>query len=85
LQRWGLEDGASSPVPERIKTERLLALGANRVQICCDARNLRSRRVAERAGYRLDAEFANDMVAPDGALRTTVVYVMLPRAEPEAR
>ena len=52
--------------------------GANRIEIRCDARNLRSRHVAERAGYTLEATLKNDVVAPDGTLRTTVVYALFP-------
>ena len=48
--------------------------GANRIEIRCDARNLQSRHVAERAGYTLEATLKNDVVAPDGTLRTTAIY-----------
>ncbi len=53
-------------------------LGANRIEIKCDARNSRSRRVAERSGYRLEAELKNDSRAPDGTLRNTLIYALLP-------
>jgi RimJ/RimL family protein N-acetyltransferase len=49
-------------------------LNARRIEIRCDQRNQRSRRVAERAGYRLEGTFANDLLAMDGALRTTLVF-----------
>lgn len=52
--------------------------GANRIEIRCDARNLRSRGVAERAGYTLEVTLHNDMVAPDGKLRDTLVYALFP-------
>jgi len=55
---------------------------ANRIEIRCDARNLRSRRVAERAGYTLEATLKNDVVAPDGVLRTTVIHARFPTASP---
>jgi RimJ/RimL family protein N-acetyltransferase len=54
-------------------------LGANRIEIRCDARNLRSRRVAELSGYSLEATLQNDMVAPDGKLRDTLVYALFPQ------
>ena len=54
------------------------AMGASRVEIRCDSRNQRSRRVAELAGYRLEAELCSDDRANDGSLRDTVVYVLLP-------
>lgn len=52
--------------------------GARRIQITCDIRNIRSARVAERAGYRLEATLRNDRVGMDGALSDTLVYVALP-------
>jgi RimJ/RimL family protein N-acetyltransferase len=53
-------------------------MGANRVEIRCDSRNVRSRRVAELAGFRQEAQLANDDRANDGSLRITIVYAMLP-------
>ena len=53
--------------------------GANRIEIRCDARNLRSRRVAERAGYSLESTLKNDMLAPDGKLRDTLIYALFPQ------
>ena len=52
-------------------------LGINRLEIRCDALNLRSRRVAERAGYCLEAELRHDAVTPDGALRNTLIFALL--------
>ena len=52
-------------------------LAANRVEMRCDSRNQRSRRVAERAGFRLEAELRCDDRANDGSLRDTIVYVLL--------
>ena len=52
-------------------------LGARRVEIRCDVRNVRSQRVAERAGYELEATLHSHMVAPDGALRDTLIYARL--------
>jgi len=54
---------------------------ANRIQICCDERNIRSRRVAERAGYSLEAVLKNEQRAPDGKLRNTLVFVVFPHTE----
>ncbi len=51
---------------------------ANRIQICCDERNLRSHRVAEKAGYDLEAVLKNEQRAPDGRLRNTLVFVRFP-------
>ncbi len=52
-------------------------LQALRIEIRCDARNHRSRRVAERAGFRLEAELRCDDRANDGSLRDTTIYVLL--------
>ena len=51
---------------------------ANRIEIRCDPCNERSRRVAERAGYRLEGELHNEQRAPDGQLRNTLVFALLP-------
>ena len=53
-------------------------LGANRVEIRCDERNHRSRRVAERSGYPLEAILRNDEIGVDGQMRNTCVYALLP-------
>jgi len=49
-------------------------LGARRVEIHCDARNERSRRVAEGAGFELEATLRKHAVAVDGSLRDTLIY-----------
>lgn len=51
---------------------------AKRIEIRCDERNIRSRRVAELCGYSLEAKLGNHQVAPDGILRNTLVFAMLP-------
>lgn len=53
-------------------------LGARRMEIRCDSRNDRSRRVAERARYALEATMRNQCVAVDGTLRDTLVYALTP-------
>jgi ribosomal-protein-serine acetyltransferase len=53
-------------------------LGANRLEIRCDARNARSAAVAERLGFTCEAELRNNMRAPDGTLRTTLIYGLIP-------
>lgn len=53
-------------------------MGANRIEIRCDPRNARSRHVAERAGYKLEAELRHEQVGPDGALRNTLIYALFP-------
>ncbi len=52
------------------------ALGARRVEIRCDSRNLPSARVAERAGYLLEGELRNNEVGTDGEPRDILTYAM---------
>ena len=51
---------------------------ANRISIHCDPHNERSRRVAERLGYRLEGRLRNMARTPDGGLRDTLVYSLIP-------
>ncbi len=60
----------------------LATLGAVRIEIRCDDDNVRSYRVAERAGYTLEAVLHNHARKPDGGLRDTRIYVRFP---PESR
>jgi RimJ/RimL family protein N-acetyltransferase len=57
-----------------------LEMKAERVEIRCDSRNLRSARVAQRAGFRLEASLRSEDRATDGSLRDTLVYACV-RAE----
>ena len=52
-------------------------LGARRVEIRCDARNLPSAGVAERAGFALEGTLHNNEVGSDGTLRDTLIYARL--------
>ncbi len=53
-------------------------LGAQRLEIRCDARNRRSAAVAQRAGFTLEGRLHHHMKAPDGSLRDTLVYARFP-------
>lgn len=53
-------------------------LGANRVEIHMDSRNLRSRRVAERTGYVLEGELRNYFLDVQGNLENTLIFSLLP-------
>jgi RimJ/RimL family protein N-acetyltransferase len=55
----------------RLAFEQLLA---RRVEIRCDARNQRSVRVAERAGFTLDGVLRQDSLTPAGESRDTRVH-----------
>jgi RimJ/RimL family protein N-acetyltransferase len=52
-------------------------LKAQRVEIHCSHANERSRRVAERAGFALEAKLARHGREPNGELRDTMIYVQL--------
>lgn len=53
-------------------------LKANRIEIRCDERNVRSAAVARRLGFKQEALLRNHMAAPDGALRNTLIFSRIP-------
>ena len=53
-------------------------LRAERVVIRCDARNARSKAVPERLGFAFEGTLRRDSRAPDGTIRDTLVYAMVP-------
>src|SRR5918994_5123731 len=52
------------------------ALGAKRVEIRCDSRNLPSARVAERADFMLEGTLQNNEVGTDGSARDTLIFAL---------
>jgi RimJ/RimL family protein N-acetyltransferase len=52
-------------------------LGANRVFLTTDERNLRSRRLAERAGFEYEGTLRKDRLDLDSRLRNTRVYAIV--------
>jgi len=54
------------------------ALSANRVEIRCDERNVRSAAVAQRLGFVQEARLRNHQLAADGVLRTTLIFALTP-------
>ena len=54
------------------------ALNARRVEIRCDPRNLKSTRVAERAGFELEGTLRNNELGTDGTPRDTLIYALTP-------
>jgi N-acetyltransferase len=56
-----------------------------RVWIKTDARNLRSQRAIEKLGMVKEGILRNHMILPDGYIRDSVVYSMLPQEWPQAK
>jgi ribosomal-protein-serine acetyltransferase len=54
------------------------SLGAQRVMIRCDARNIRSAAVAERLGFMREGRLRHDARDATGALRDTLVFSLVP-------
>lgn len=52
-------------------------LAARRVEIRCDARNVKSRAVAERCGFALEGVLRRDALGVDGQPRDTCVYAVI--------
>lgn len=49
-------------------------LQANRIEIRCDGRNVRSARIAERLGFTLEGALRKEKRGTDGSLRDTLVF-----------
>jgi RimJ/RimL family protein N-acetyltransferase len=63
----------------RLLTDYLFTqLGANRLEIRCDARNTRSANAARRLGFAQEAHMRNQRIAPDGKLADMLVFSMIP-------
>jgi RimJ/RimL family protein N-acetyltransferase len=60
-------------------------LGCVRVQFKTDARNMRSQQAIERIGARIEGVLRNHMILPDGRLRDSVFYSVLPQEWPEVK
>ena len=52
-------------------------LGAKRVGIRCDSKNVRSRRIPDRLGFRLEGTLRNDSLSLSGELRDTLVFAKI--------
>lgn len=60
-------------------------LGVQRVSILCDARNTRSKSVAERLGFPFEGCRRRDSLGTDGSVRDTLIYAMIPEDFARAR
>ncbi len=54
------------------------SLKANRLEIRCDELNVRSAAIPKRLGYVLEGCLRNHLTSPDGRLRSTLVFSLLP-------
>jgi ribosomal-protein-serine acetyltransferase len=54
------------------------SLKAQRLEIRCDERNTRSAAVARRHGFQQEACLRHDSCSPDGLLRNTLIFGLLP-------
>lgn len=70
--------GYMTEAVRRITRFALDDLGAQRIEIRCDANNIPSAAVAERAGYTLEARFRHHDRSVEGDLRDTLIYVTFP-------
>lgn len=74
------EAAGQGHVSEAVRLLTALAfdrLGARRVEIRCDARNLKSRAVAERCRFELEGVLRRDALGVDGQPRDTAVYARI--------
>lgn len=63
----------------RLVTDEAFAhLGANRIEIRCNALNTRSANVARRLGFVQEAHLRRHMLAPDGRPRDTLIFSLIP-------
>lgn len=53
-------------------------LAAQRIEIRCDERNLRSAAIPQRLGFAQEARLRNYDLAPDGTLRNVLIYSLVP-------
>ena len=52
-------------------------LGAKRVEIRCDPKNVRSRFIPDRLGFKLEGTLRNESLSPSGELRDTLVFAKI--------
>ncbi len=64
---------------EAIARFALETLGAKRVEIRCDSKNVRSQRIPDRLGFTLEGTLRNDSLSPSGELRDTLVFAKVKR------
>jgi RimJ/RimL family protein N-acetyltransferase len=70
--------GYMSEAVRLITTFLFESLGAQRVCIRCDARNARSKAVAERLGFTFEGCNRRDEIGTDGTVRDSLTYALIP-------
>jgi RimJ/RimL family protein N-acetyltransferase len=70
--------GYMTEVVQLLTNYAFASLAANRVEIHCDERNVRSAAIPRRLGFIQEARLRNHMVASDGTLRTTLTFALIP-------
>lgn len=66
--------GYMTEAVEAIAAYAIRELQANRVEIRCDARNVKSAKVAERCGFTLEGVLRQEKRSSDGSLRDTMIF-----------
>jgi len=69
--------GYISKAVEMLEDYAVKQLKARRLEIRMAESNIRSRRVAERAGYALEARIQSDRLLPDGTIENSLIYCKL--------
>lgn len=69
--------GYISESTEAITKFAFETLAAKRVEIRCDAKNVRSQRIPNRLGFKLEGTLRNDALSPSGELRATLVFAKI--------
>jgi RimJ/RimL family protein N-acetyltransferase len=70
--------GYISEAVRRMTAFAFAEFGVQRLVIRCDARNSRSKAVAERLGFTAEGCHRRDSLGTDGTIRDTLVYAMIP-------
>lgn len=66
--------GYATEAVEGMTNFAFLKLNAKRVEIRCDPKNSKSKKVPEKLGFKLEGILRNDFLTPSGEVRNTAVY-----------
>ena len=76
LRADAIGQGLATEAAAALTQAAFAELGAKRIEIRCDPRNLRSARIPERLGFRLEKILTADTLTPTGEPRDTMVWAM---------